>query len=64
MGRPIALRPSEVRGFEERARYMIAARADALADVEPGAKAGFKRLIRREPLGVVFTVARRGTTPT
>jgi acyl-CoA reductase-like NAD-dependent aldehyde dehydrogenase len=57
MGRPIRYSPSEVRGTLERARYMIAAASAALADVEPGAKPGFRRFIRREPLGVVFTVA-------
>lgn len=57
MGRPIRFAPSEVRGTLERARYMIDIAASVLADVDPGAKAGFRRFIRREPLGVVFTVA-------
>jgi len=57
MGRPIRYAPSEVRGTLERARFMIAAAAGALADLDPGAKPGLKRFIRREPLGLVFTVA-------
>jgi acyl-CoA reductase-like NAD-dependent aldehyde dehydrogenase len=57
MGRPIRYAPSEVRGTLERARYMIGAAANALADIDPGPKPGFRRFIRREPLGVVFTVA-------
>ncbi|HUX74227.1 MAG TPA: aldehyde dehydrogenase family protein [Steroidobacteraceae bacterium] len=57
MGRPIRYAPSEVRGTLERARHMIGAAATALADVDPGPKPGFRRFIRREPLGVVFTVA-------
>lgn len=73
MGRPIAHTPLEIRrGFQERARYMIAIADDALADVEiaamPGlprgsshdviaAKAGFRRFIRHEPLGVVLVLA-------
>jgi acyl-CoA reductase-like NAD-dependent aldehyde dehydrogenase len=57
MGRPIAYAPSEVRGTLERARYMIDIAAAALADVDAGPKEGFRRFIRREPLGVVFTVA-------
>ena len=57
MGRPIRYAPSEVRGTLERARYMIGVAAGALAEVDPGAKPGFRRFIRREPLGVVFTVA-------
>jgi acyl-CoA reductase-like NAD-dependent aldehyde dehydrogenase len=50
MGRPIRYAPSEV-------RYMIGVAATALADFDPGVKPGFRRFIRREPLGVVFTVA-------
>ncbi len=57
MGRPIRYAPSEVRGTLERARYMIDIAAEALADVDAGPKTDFRRFIRREPLGVVFTVA-------
>lgn len=57
MGRPIRYAPNEVRGTLERARYMIEIAASSLADLDAGPKQGFKRYIRREPLGVVFTVA-------
>ena len=57
MGRPIRFAPSEVRGTLERARYMTGIAASALAEVDAGPKSGFRRFIRREPLGVVFTVA-------
>lgn len=57
MGRPIASSPGEVRGFEERARYMISIAERALADIDVGPKDGFSRFIRREPLGVVLTIA-------
>jgi acyl-CoA reductase-like NAD-dependent aldehyde dehydrogenase len=57
MGRPIRYTPSEVRGTLERARYMIDIAPEALAELDAGPKAGFRRFIRREPLGVVFTVA-------
>jgi len=57
MGRPLRYTPNEVRGTLERARYMIDIAPEALADVDPGPKAGFRRFIRREPLGVVFTIA-------
>ncbi len=57
MGRPIRYAPSEVRGTLERARHMIAIAAGSLEDVDPGPKQGFRRFVRREPLGVVFTVA-------
>jgi acyl-CoA reductase-like NAD-dependent aldehyde dehydrogenase len=57
MGRPISQSPGEMRGFEERARYMIEIAPEALADIEAKDKPGFTRFIRREPLGVVFIVA-------
>ena len=57
MGRPISQSPSEVAGFEERARHMISIADTALADIRPEAKEGFTRYIKREPLGVVFVVA-------
>ncbi len=57
MGRPISQSPGEMRGFEERGRYMIQIAAEALADIEAKDKPGFVRFVRREPLGVVFIVA-------
>ncbi len=57
MGRPLSQSPGEVGGFEERSRYMISAAYDALGDVDAGPKEGFRRFIRREPLGLVFVVA-------
>jgi acyl-CoA reductase-like NAD-dependent aldehyde dehydrogenase len=58
MGRPVAHTPFEIRrGFQERARYMIAIAGDAIADIQIPAAAGFRRFIRREPLGVVLVLA-------
>ncbi|MEJ1960515.1 MAG: aldehyde dehydrogenase family protein [Gammaproteobacteria bacterium] len=57
MGRPIRYTANEVRGTLERARHMIDIASEALADIDAGPKADFKRFVRREPLGVVFTVA-------
>jgi acyl-CoA reductase-like NAD-dependent aldehyde dehydrogenase len=57
MGRPSRYAPNEVRGTLERARHMIAIAPQALADLDAGPKESFKRFVRREPLGVVFTVA-------
>ncbi len=57
MGRPVAQTPGEVRGFEERARTMIALAPKALADIEASPKEGFRRFIRREPHGIVLVVA-------
>jgi len=57
MGRPLRFAPGEVRGTLERARYMIGIAPTALADIDAGPRPAFRRFIRREPLGVVFTVA-------
>ena len=57
MGRPVRYGAGELRGFEERARHMIALAPEALARVEPEPKAGFRRYVRREPLGTVLVIA-------
>ncbi len=57
MGRPLSQCAGEVRGFEERARHMIAIAPDALADIQTKPQDGFQRFIRRESLGVVFIIA-------
>ena len=57
MGRPSSQAGGEVRGFEERARYMIEIAAAALAEHRPPPRSGFERFIRRQPLGVVLTIA-------
>ncbi len=57
MGRPVRFGAGELGGFEERARHMIAIAEASLANVVPEPKAGFTRYIKREPLGVVFTIA-------
>ena len=57
MGRPIRYTPNEVNGTLERARHMIAIAPRALEDIDAGPKENFTRFVRREPLGVVLTVA-------
>ena len=57
MGRPVQYGPGEVRGFEERARCMIALAQDALADVRLPEKEGFTRFIRKNPIGTLLTIA-------
>jgi acyl-CoA reductase-like NAD-dependent aldehyde dehydrogenase len=57
MGRPVRYGAGELRGFSERARYMIAIAEDALAPIDPGPKDGFRRWIARDPLGLVLVVA-------
>lgn len=57
MGRPIRYGAGELRGFEERARYMIGIAEKALAPIEPEPKDKFRRWIARVPLGLVLVVA-------
>jgi acyl-CoA reductase-like NAD-dependent aldehyde dehydrogenase len=57
MGRPVRFGAGELRGFEERARHMIAIAPEALAAIEPTPVAGFRRFIQRESLGTVLVVA-------
>jgi len=56
MGRPIRY-GGEFGGFEERATYMASIAEQALATIEPGDDAEFRRLIKRLPHGVVLVVA-------
>lgn len=58
MGRPIRYTPFEIRrGFQERALYMADIAEGALADIRAEEQAGFRRFIRREPLGTVLVLA-------
>jgi acyl-CoA reductase-like NAD-dependent aldehyde dehydrogenase len=58
MGRPVSQSPGELkRGFQERALYMCDIAEQTLADIAVPEKAGFRRFIRREPLGVVLVIA-------
>jgi len=56
MGRPIQHSPGELRGVEERARYMIDIAPQALAETHISSN-GTSRFIRHVPLGVVLTIA-------
>jgi acyl-CoA reductase-like NAD-dependent aldehyde dehydrogenase len=58
MGRPIAYSPNEIRrGFAERTEHMAAIAPACLADVVADPKDGFRRFIRKDPLGVVLVLA-------
>ncbi|MCG7586446.1 aldehyde dehydrogenase family protein [Photobacterium sp. OFAV2-7] len=57
MGRPIRYSSSELRGVEERARYMISICDEALEPITLNKKPGFTRYIKHEPLGTVFVIA-------
>lgn len=56
MGRPVRY-GGEFRSFEERVKYMVEIAETALAPLTPEPKASFTRYIRRNPLGIVLTVA-------
>lgn len=56
MGRPVRF-GGEFGGFEERASYMAGIAAEALAPIQVGEDATFKRYIKRVPLGLVLVVA-------
>ncbi|HEV2603478.1 MAG TPA: aldehyde dehydrogenase family protein [Microvirga sp.] len=57
MGRPVRY-GGEFRGVEERTRHMVRIAADSLRDLPPDdERSGFRRVIKREPLGVVLVIA-------
>ncbi|KAI6008718.1 Aldehyde/histidinol dehydrogenase [Pisolithus orientalis] len=59
MGRPVSQVPGEIRGFLSRAQYMLSIAEPSLADVslKDTDVPGFRRYIKRVPLGVVFVIA-------
>ena len=57
IGRPITFSSGEVRGVEERGRYMLECAESALSPHYPKGKEGFFRCIAREPLGIVLVIA-------
>jgi acyl-CoA reductase-like NAD-dependent aldehyde dehydrogenase len=63
MGRPVRYGPGEMRGFEERARYMIRIAPEMLADIDVGPKPNFTLVpaspaarCRAQPAGVELPV--------
>ncbi len=56
MGRPVRY-GGELGGTIERTEYCAKTAADALADIERTDKPGFKRYLRRVPLGIVMVIA-------
>ena len=57
MGRPLSQCSGEMRGFEERAKYMIKNSDRALEIVESKKDSEFDNYIRKEALGVIFVIA-------
>jgi len=58
MGRPTSQNPGEIRGLLERADYLLSIASSCLADVslKDSDKPGFRRFIKRVPLGVVLVI--------
>ena len=58
MGKPIGQARGEFRGpMRERTLYLCDLAAEALADDAPPDKSGFRRFVRREPVGTVLDIA-------
>ena len=57
IGRPISQAPSELKGFKERADYMLSIAEEKLSTINLPASDNFKNYIKRIPLGVVFVIA-------
>ena len=57
IGRPISQCGSELRGFEERSRYMVEVAEECLADVTARKNDEFDNYIYKAPLGVIFVMA-------
>ncbi|GAW10046.1 succinate semialdehyde dehydrogenase [Lentinula edodes] len=59
MGRPISQIQAEINGFLDRAGYMLSIASEALADIPltDTDKPGFRRFIKRTPLGVILVIA-------
>ena len=57
MGRPINQCSGEIRGFEERARYMIEKSDQALKNIISKRDDEFDNFISKDPLGTIFIIA-------
>ncbi len=57
IGRPISQAAGELRGFKERADYMLTIAEKKLADINVSKDSNFTNYIKRRPLGLVFIIA-------
>ena len=57
IGRPISQCPGEMKGFEERANYMIDNADRALEDIVSKKDKEFDNYVKKEPLGTLFVIA-------
>ena len=56
MGRPIAYTAIEIKTAVKRGQYLLQISTDALADTPGEVEKGFKRFIRKEPVGPVLVI--------
>lgn len=56
MGRPIAYTPTEITTAVKRAEYLLKISGDALKDTDGEPEKGFKRFIRKVPVGPVLVI--------
>jgi acyl-CoA reductase-like NAD-dependent aldehyde dehydrogenase len=56
MGRPVRY-CGELRSFEERVRALVVLSDDALAPMMPARATGFRRAVKRTPVGIVLVIA-------
>ncbi len=56
---PVSQGPGEIRGFLDRANHLLDIASKSLADVtlDDSDKPGFRRYIKRVPLGVILVIA-------
>ena len=57
IGRPVSQAPGELKGFKERADYMLSIAENKLANIDVTKDSNFKSYIKRRALGVVFVIA-------
>ncbi len=58
MGRPVRYTPNEIlRGFQERSRFMASIAVECLGEIAVPQTPGFRKFLRREPVGTVLVVA-------
>ena len=57
IGRPTSQAAGELKGFKERADYMLSIAEKKLADIDVTKDSNFKSFIKRKALGVVFVIA-------
>ena len=56
MGRPIAYTAKEITTAVKRGEYLLKISGDALKDTDGDSEKGFKRFIRKEPVGPVLII--------